>query len=364
MKHVLGMAAALVLAGPLAAVSQAQSADARIAEAVEILPADLRAGATVVTYDPATGERKVLRQGTNFLECQPRMDDGFTRCYNKSMAPRRDMEAKLKAEKKSDKEVQEAIAAAVKSGALKPSSAGNDGLPRLRQARSDQEPVGDLAAQRDARIGRRLHRQPARCRARRQGAAVDDAARDARRARHDPDQPGGEEHDRHRRGRRSDHAGDAAAAGRPARGGDGLHLRQGDRRAEGAARGHQPDRVHAAQPGRWVHVVLQQGGAPRRDFQAKLRAEGKSEKEIQEATAAATKDGTLKPTPFGTMSYRLYGKKDRIQLLWVLSVPGATPETIGVSEGSQRDEALKGQGVPWLMLPGTPGAHIMIPINK
>ena len=91
---------------------------------MEILPADLRAGATVVTYNPATGERKVLRQGTNFLECQPRMDDGFTRCYNKSQAPRRDMEAKLKAEKKSDKEVQEAIAAAVKSGALKPSSPG------------------------------------------------------------------------------------------------------------------------------------------------------------------------------------------------------------------------------------------------
>ena len=103
---------------------------------------------------------------------------------------------------------------------------------------------------------------------------------------------------------------------------------------------------------------------PRRDLQARLRAEKKSDKEIQEAVEAATKAGTIKPTPFGTMSYRLYGKKDRIQLLWVLSVPGATPESIGVSEGSQRDEALKGQGVPWLMLPGTPGAHVMIPINK
>jgi hypothetical protein len=65
------------------------------------------------------------------------------------------------------------------------------------------------------------------------------------------------------------------------------------------------------------------------------------------------------------MSYRLYGKKDRIQLLWVLSVPGATPESIGVSDGSQRDEAINnGDGRPWLMLAGTPGAHIMIPINK
>jgi len=104
--------------------------------------------------------------------------------------------------------------------------------------------------------------------------------------------------------------------------------------------------------------------APRRDFSAKLRAQGKSDKDIQDAVAAATKDGTLKPTPFGTMSYRLYGKKDRIQLLWVLSVPGATPESIGVSDGSGRDEAIGGDGRPWLMLPGTPGAHIMIPINK
>jgi hypothetical protein len=42
----------------------------------------------------------------------------------------------------------------------------------------------------------------------------------------------------------------------------------------------------------------------------------------------------------------------------------ATPESIGVSTVSQRDAALKGEGLPWLMLPGTPGAHVMIPINK
>jgi hypothetical protein len=104
--------------------------------------------------------------------------------------------------------------------------------------------------------------------------------------------------------------------------------------------------------------------ASRRDFTAKLRAQGKSEKEITDAASAAVKAGTVRPTPFATMSYRLYGKNDRIQLLWVLSVPGATEETIGVSEGSQRDEAIGGDGRPWLMLPGTPGAHIMIPINQ
>tara|TARA_B100002049_G_scaffold44478_1_gene30783 strand:- start:235 stop:402 length:168 start_codon:yes stop_codon:yes gene_type:complete len=47
-----------------------------------------------------------------------------------------------------------------------------------------------------------------------------------------------------------------------------------------------------------------------------------------------------------------------------MRVPGATSEAVGVSTVSQRDNALKGQGQPWLMRAGTPGAHIMIPINN
>jgi len=189
MKRLIGVAVASVLASALTPrIVSAQSDQEKIAQAVLPLPEDLRAGATVVTYDPATGERKALRQGTNFVECQPKGDDGFTWCYNKSGAPRRDLQAKLKAQKKSDKEIQDAI-------------------------------------------------------------------------------------------------------------------------------------------------------------------------------AAATKDGTIKPPTWGTMSYRLSNDEGRIKLLWVMSVPNATPEQVGVSTVSQRDAALKGQGKPWLMLPGTPGAHIMIPIN-
>jgi hypothetical protein len=30
---------------------------------------------------------------------------------------------------------------------------------------------------------------------------------------------------------------------------------------------------------------------------------------------------------------------------------------------SQRDNSLAGKGTPWMMLEGTPGAHLMIPIN-
>jgi hypothetical protein len=190
MKHFMSIAALLVATAPVAlSVAHAQmSKEAQIAEAVKPLPDDLKAGATIVAYDAKTGARQVLRQGTNFIECQPKMADGFIRCYNKVLSPRRDLEAKLRAQGMKDEDVT---------------------------------------------------------------------------------------------------------------------------------------------------------------------------KEIQKATA----DGRLKPTPFGTMSYRYSDDPGRIKLLWVISVPNATPETVGVSTESQRDAALKGNGKPWLMLPGTPGAHIMIPIN-
>src|SRR5438105_4462779 len=124
MKNLILAAVVTTLAAPLAAAAPQVSPDQQIAEAVKILPPDLRAGATVVTYDAQTGARKVLRQGTNFIECQPRMADGFTRCYNKALAPRRDLEAKLRAEKKTDEQIAKAVADAVKAGALPPAAKG------------------------------------------------------------------------------------------------------------------------------------------------------------------------------------------------------------------------------------------------
>jgi len=189
MKAFIGAAALLALMSPLAVPqASAQSNDAVIKEAVQPLPEDLKAGATVVTYDEKTGERKIIRQGTNYIECQPKAKDGFVRCHNKVLSPRRDMEAKL-------------------------------------------------------------------------------------------------------------------------------------------------------------------------------HAQGKSDEDVQKEMQAALKDGRLKPPPFGTVSYRYSDDPGRIKLLWVISVPNATPEQLGISTESQRDAALKGNGKPWMMLPGTPGAHIMIPIN-
>src|SRR5580704_4711034 len=118
MKHISVALTVIALSGFIVAADQPKTTEQQIGEAVKILPQDLRAGATVVTYDAATGERKVLRQGTNFIECQPRMADGFVRCYDKSLAPRRDLEARLGAQKKTEAEIQQAVAAAVKAGTL------------------------------------------------------------------------------------------------------------------------------------------------------------------------------------------------------------------------------------------------------
>src|SRR5262245_6913322 len=363
MTRVIVAAVVIVSSSLEAGAQQSAPVDRQIAEAVKILPEDLQAGATVVTYDAATGARKVVRQGTNFIECQPRMADGFTRCYSKALAPRRDLEAKLRAEKKTDEQVQQAVAAAIKAGTLlQPPKAmmsyrGFDKSDRIQNLwvmsmpNATPESVGvSTASQRDAAIGGNglpwmmlpgtpgAHimipiNPPVK------NSAVTDVAADeiAQATLPLPD----------------DLRAGATVYKYDAKTGERIVLRKGTNFVECQPRG--------ADGFTWCYNVV---GAARRDFTAKLRAQGKSDKEVQDAVAAATKDGTLRAAPFGTMSYRLYGKKDRIQLLWVLSVPGATPETIGVSEGSQRDEAIGGDGRPWLMLSGTPGAHIMIPINR
>ena len=121
MKRTIAVACFAALGGLLSAVpSFAATADEEIAQAVLPLPEDLRADATVVHYDRTTGARVVLREGKSSIECEPvSPTDGFIRCYNKVSVPRREMEEKLRAEKKSDKEITDAIQAAVKSGALK-----------------------------------------------------------------------------------------------------------------------------------------------------------------------------------------------------------------------------------------------------
>lgn len=356
-------AAAVVSLGAASARAQSRSSDALIAEAVQILPAELRSGATVVTYDAATGARRVLRQGTNFLECQPQMADGFTRCYHRSLGPRRDLEAKLRAEKKTAEQVSAAISAAVKSGQLPaPPPAmmayrGYDKRDRIQNLwvvslpNRTPESVGvSTASQRDAAL--EGHGLPWMMLPGTPGAHVMIPINPPATQSSITDQAADEISQAVLPLPEDLRAGAAVYKYDPKTGAR-ITLRKGTNSVECVPRG--------ADGFTWCYNTVT---GPRRDFSARLRAQGKGDKEVAEAVAAATKGGTLEPTPYGTMSYRLYGKKDRIQLLWVLSVPGATAESIGVSDGDHREDAINGRGVPWLMLAGTPGAHIMIPINK
>jgi hypothetical protein len=103
--------------------------------------------------------------------------------------------------------------------------------------------------------------------------------------------------------------------------------------------------------------------APEVDYQAKLAAEGTSFQDIGAALAAAREAGTVPAATFGSIAYRLYEEDDRLKLLWVLRLPNATSEGLGMPTGSQRDNALAGKGLPWMMREGTASAHLMIPIN-
>jgi hypothetical protein len=63
---------ALVTAGlVVVAPAGAQTTAELVAQAVLPLPEDLRDGAAVYRYDDDTGERIVLRGGTNHVECRP-----------------------------------------------------------------------------------------------------------------------------------------------------------------------------------------------------------------------------------------------------------------------------------------------------
>lgn len=101
----------------------------------------------------------------------------------------------------------------------------------------------------------------------------------------------------------------------------------------------------------------------RRDLQAKLSAEGLEGDELQMAMQKAEDEGRIPPRKFGSIAYRRFDTPNRIQYLMVVSLPNASAEELGMPVGSQRDNSLAGMGTPWMMRPGTSGAHLMIPIN-
>lgn len=97
------------------------------------------------------------------------------------------------------------------------------------------------------------------------------------------------------------------------------------------------------------------GLAREHQMMVKLLAEGKSGKDTATAVQAAVDSGSLQPPPAGTMGYYKFGKTAADALvLWILYLPNATSESLGLP-------TKPGQGSPWMMLSGTPRAHVMLP---
>jgi hypothetical protein len=93
-----------------------------------------------------------------------------------------------------------------------------------------------------------------------------------------------------------------------------------------------------------------------------LRAQGVTGARVDTVRFAEIKSGKLKMPAQGSL-YTITTKKENFDaatnkvkdagLLVVLYIPGATPETTGISAQPREDG-------PWLMFPGTPKAHVMM----
>ena len=116
--------AAVITAGLLCATGAvAQTAQATIDKALSPLPMDLRADATVYTYDDE-GNRVTLKVGSTHVECQPTDEEGFTRCGPVSQRARRDLQAKLSVKGMEGEELQMALQRAEDAGDIPPRQFG------------------------------------------------------------------------------------------------------------------------------------------------------------------------------------------------------------------------------------------------
>jgi DNA-binding transcriptional MerR regulator len=367
MRKVISIAAALV--GVLAvATAGAQTVAERIEQAVTPLPDELKADATVYDYNE-DGVREVLRQGSNHIECKPRDERGFTLCFPVSSSARRDYSAALAAEGLEDEELQAALEEAEAEGSILPTQPGSilyrlyeedDRIKLLWVVLLPNAMAADLGmsveSQRDpslAGMGR-----PWMMREGTPGAHLmipingtdlsnkgDDVEPLDTKSIDDP----------------------VAHAVLPLpadlRDGAGViaYDEQGNRKVLREGTNMMECQVRDENSGftRCYHKNL----GTESDLRARLSAEGKTVEEMSAAINVARGDGTLMEAPFGSLAYRLYEEEDRLKLLWVMRLPNAMSTDLGMSIASQRDPSLDGEGLPWMMREGTPGAHLMIPIN-
>lgn len=369
MTRFLGLFSILASGLLIIASAGAQTTAELIAEAVLPLPEDMRDEATVYTYDEATGERIVLRAGTNHVECQPKNADGFTRCESVLMGPRRDLAAKLTAQGVAGDDLQAALDEAEAAGEIDPVPFGSmlyrhydapDRIQRLWVVRLPNATSEQLAMATGSQRDRSLAGQglpwmmregtpnahlmipingtefsnPGGAKTRIDARQITDPVEQAVLPLPDELKAG-------------------AAVIRYNAAGEREVLREGTNMME----------CQPLNPVSGFIRCYHESVGPEFDLQAKLTAQGRSAEEIRAAIDAAVAAGEIAPRPYAALDYRVYPEDDRIRYLWLMRVPGATPEELGWPTQRQRDSALAGEGLPWMMRVGTPRAHLMIPIN-
>lgn len=366
MKRISSYLVAVV--GSLFVVTAFAETDDRVAQAVIPLPPDLQEGAGVYEYDD-NGNRVTLREGSNHVECLPKDENGFTMCWPTSTAARRDLSAKLSATGLSGAELQAALAQAEADGKVEPFPVGTmlyrayDKDDRIQLlwvmllpgAASDAMGMSTLSQRDNALAGQgkpwmmREGTPGAHLMIPINGTEISNAggasmARDTKAIKDPIEQatlPLPE-----------DLRPFAAVID---------YDEEGNRKVLRPGRNAIECQVRNETTGFTRCYHRSQGAVS--DMQAKLFAEGKSMQEVGAAVAEAREKGELPEAPFGSIAYRLYEEDDRLKLLWVVRVPNATAEQLGLSTASQRDASLEGRGLPWMMREGTPSAHLMIPIN-
>lgn len=111
----------------------------------------------------------------------------------------------------------------------------------------------------------------------------------------------------------------------------------------------------------WSVACYHESLEPYMERGRELRAQGVTGGEVNQIRWAEVEEGTL-PLPDGTILYVLHGEgwdseDDEVRnpyLRWVIYRPFATPEETGLPVRQRKP------GEPWLMFPGTAGAHIMV----
>ena len=357
-----------VAAGPVLA-DHHEDAE-RIAQAVTPLPDDLKDGAGVYDYDEE-GNRVTLREASNHVECKPRDDRGFTLCFPVSTAKFRDHRNKLVYEGLEGDELEAAVDAAIASGVVEPMPMGsilyrlyeeNDRIQLLWVVLLPGATAEDLAmpteSQRDpslAGMGRpwmmREGTPGAHLMIPINGTSLSNPSAGVEPmdtlalAASDPVA--------HATLPLPEDLRDGARVVSYDEDGNRKVLREGSNMIECTVRNE------ATGFTRCYHKSL----AAESDLRAKLSAQGMGAAEISQAMLEARANGEIPEVPYGSLFYRLYEEEDRLKLLWVLRLPNATAEELGMSTASQRDPSLDGEGLPWMMREGTPSAHLMIPIN-